>query len=43
MSFYGLGYRDIPKHVLPSVVLSVENELGAFFGRSLVLRDGFPS
>jgi hypothetical protein len=28
MSFFGLGYRDIPKHVLPSVVLSVENELG---------------
>ena len=28
MSFFGLGYHDIPKHVLPSVVLSVENELG---------------
>lgn len=28
MSFFGLGYRDIPKHMLPSLVLSVENELG---------------
>ena len=28
MSFYGLGYADIPKHALPSLVLSVENELG---------------
>jgi hypothetical protein len=29
MAFYGLTYRDIPKHMLPSFVLSIENkELG---------------
>ena len=29
MSFYGLTYRDIPKHMLPSFVLAIENqELG---------------
>ena len=26
MAFYGLTYRDIPKHLLPSFVLKIENE-----------------